>query len=156
MGEFSVILQQLLSFLIMLVIGYAASRTSIMSRNFLDGLSGLILKVLLPVNIFANALNGTSRAELLSCWPILLLSAGMYAGLISVFAVVSRLIVSEREKRRIFQAAMVFGNAGFLGIPLLLALYPARGAIFIALMSIIDQLHTARTSPCRKAEKRSA
>lgn len=139
MGAFQVIIQQLVSFLIMIVIGYAACRTSVLSSNFLDGLSSLILKVLLPINIFANALNGTSRAELLSCWPILLLSVGMYIGLIGVFAAVSRFLVRESGKRRVFQAAMVFGNAGFLGIPLLLALYPDRGPIFIALMSIIDQ-----------------
>ena len=139
MGAFQVIIQQLVSFLIMLVIGYAACRTSVISGNFLDGLSTLILRVLLPINIFANALNGTSRAELLSCWPILLLSVGMYIGLIGVFAAVSRLLVKERGKRRIFEAAMIFGNAGFLGIPLLLALYPDRGPLFIALMSIVDQ-----------------
>ena len=70
MGAFQVIIQQLVSFLIMIVIGYAACRASVLTSNFLDGLSSLILKVLLPVNIFAYALNGTSRAELLSCWPI--------------------------------------------------------------------------------------
>lgn len=140
MGAFEIILWQLASFFIMLVIGYIASRTSVMSKDFLDSLSGLVMKVLLPICIFSNAVNGTSRAELLSCWPILLLSVGMYAGLIAVFAVVSRWLVPELGRRRIFQAAMIFGNAGFIGIPLLLALYPARGAIFIALMSIVDQL----------------
>ena len=30
----------------------------------------------------------------------------------------------------IFQAAFIFGNVGFIGLPLLIALFPERGALF--------------------------
>ena len=35
---------------------------------------------------------------------------------------------------------MIYGNVGFLGIPLLSAAFPERGGLYIALFSIIDQL----------------
>ena len=36
-------------------------------------------------------------------------------------------------------AALIFGNAGFIGIPIIMALWPHEGAIYVALMSIVDQ-----------------
>ena len=39
-----------------------------------------------------------------------------------------------------FQGAFIFGNAGFIGLPLVLALFPKHGALYFALMSLTDQL----------------
>lgn len=46
---------------------------------------------------------------------------------------------SGRAEGHIFQASLIFGNAGFIGIPLIMALFPREGAIYVALMSIVDQ-----------------
>ena len=62
--SFSIILNQLISFFLMMIAGYLAARLKIISRKFLDGLSALIMKILLPVLVFANMMNGTSRSQL--------------------------------------------------------------------------------------------
>lgn len=139
MEQFIVVLNQLFQFFIILFIGYYAAKKAIISKGFLDGLASLIMKILLPILIFANATNGTSRKELIACYPILFLSIGMYAGLMILFYFVAKFLKLKGDKGRVFQAAMIFGNAGFLGIPLLTAVFPARSALYITLMSIIDQ-----------------
>lgn len=140
MNSFYIILSQVIQFFIMLSIGYLATRNAIMDKIFLDKLSKLIMRVLIPLLIFANAMHGTSRDLLFASYPILLLSLGMYIALITTFYFAAKIIKLSGETNRVYQASMIFGNAGFIGIPLILALYPDNGAIYIALMSIIDQI----------------
>lgn len=69
----------------------------------------------------------------------MLLTAVMYALLILVFWLVAKLLRLKGSRSHVFQASLIFGNAGFIGIPLIMALWPQNGAIYVALMSIIDQ-----------------
>lgn len=137
--SFFIILNQLISFFLMMIVGYLAAHLRIVSREFLDGLSALIMKILLPILIFANMMNGTSRSQLAQDFPILFLSAAMYIALICIFALMAKLLRLPRERGQIFQAAFIFGNVGFIGIPLVMGISPEHGAIYVALMSIIDQ-----------------
>ena len=105
----------------------------------LDGMCMLLTRVLIPLLVFSNAVNGTTRAELVDNWGIMLLTAIMYASLMAVFAVVAWMIRLRGSRSHLFQAGFIFGNAGFIGIPLVLALFPKHGALFIVLMSIVDQ-----------------
>lgn len=139
MNQFILVLNQLFQFCIMMIVGYIAAKTAVASKEFLDGLSKLIMRVLMPILIFANATNGTSRAQLLECYPIIFLSIGMYIGLIFLFSLVAKVAGLKGERNRVYRASMIFGNAGFIGIPILLALYPQKGGIYVTLMSIVDQ-----------------
>ena len=69
----------------------------------------------------------------------MLLTAVMYALPILVFWLVAKLLRLRDSHSHVFQASLIFGNAGFIGIPLIMALWPQNGAIYVALMSIIDQ-----------------
>lgn len=139
MDQFTIIVNQLFQFGIMLSAGYCAARTSVLSEPFLSGLARLIMSVLLPILIFANAANGPTRAHLIEGYPIILLSLGMYVGLISITALLAKITGLRRERAGVYRAAMIFGNAGFIGIPLLMGIFPENGAVYIVLMSIVDQ-----------------
>lgn len=140
MDLFYIISNQLFQFFVMMVCGYIAARRGILSQPSLDVLSKVIIGILLPILIFANAMNGTTRQILFDCYAMILLSAGIYGGLIVLQAVIARLLGHRGNRSRIYQATMIYGNIGFLGIPLLSAAFPERGGLYIALFSIIDQL----------------
>ncbi len=139
MVQFNIVLNQLILFLILMMIGYIAVRLHIIGEDFLDGLSRLIMKILLPLLVFSNAISGTSRSQLLNCYPILLLTLGFYISIIIVCYVLAKILRLKGERNKVFRAALIFGNAGFIGIPLITSIFPQNGAIYIALMSIIDQ-----------------
>lgn len=140
MDSFYIISNQLFQFFVMMVCGYWAAHRGILTQSGLGMLSGVIIRLLLPVLIFANALDGTTRQILFDCYPMILLGAGIYAGLIGVHAVSSRALGLSGNKRRIYEATMSFGNVGFLGIPILSAAFPGYGGIYIALFTIVDQI----------------
>ncbi len=140
MNLFYIISSQLFQFFIMMVCGYIAAKKGILSRSTLDALSKVIIGLLLPILIFANAMNGTTRQILFDSYQIILLGIGLYGGLIVFQAVVARILRLKGNHSRIYQATMIYGNVGFLGIPLLSAAFPGHGGIYIALFSIVDQL----------------
>ena len=140
MDLFYIIAGQLFQFFVMMVFGYIGARRGILSRNILDAMSKLIIGLLLPVLIFANAMNGTTRDILFGSYQMILLAMGFYLGLMLLQAIVARLFQFQGNHGRMYQAAMVFGNVGFLGIPLLSAAFPGHGGIYIALFSIVDQI----------------
>lgn len=140
MELFYIISNQLFQFFVMMVCGYIGARRGIVSHAALDVLSKVIIGILLPILIFANAMNGTTRQILFDCYAMILLSAGIYGGLIVLQALTARVLGHKGNRSRIYQATMIYGNVGFLGIPLLSAAFPERGGLYIALFSIIDQL----------------
>ena len=139
MGQFGVMIGQLVGFLIMLMVGYGCVRLRFYGQMALDGMCSLLLNVLIPVLVFSNAVDGADRAQLAANWGVMLLTAVMYALLILVFWLVAKLLRLKGSRSHVFQASLIFGNAGFIGIPLIMALWPQNGAIYVALMSIIDQ-----------------
>ncbi|MDO4281506.1 MAG: AEC family transporter [Peptococcaceae bacterium] len=139
MEAFWVIFEQLVAFFLMLLIGYVAARTKITTREFLDRLATLIMKLLLPIMIFANMMNGTSRAQLAEDVPALFLAMGIYGALIVIFALLGKVLRLPKDRAQIFQGVFVFGNVGFIGLPLMISVSPAHGAIYSALVSIVDQ-----------------
>ncbi|MBW3092956.1 AEC family transporter [Bifidobacterium sp. 82T10] len=139
MGQFGVMVGQLVGFLIMLLVGYGCVRLRFYGKTALDGMCSLLLNVLIPVLVFANAVDGATRAQLAANWGVMLLTAVMYALLVVVFRLFAWALRLTGSRSRVFQASLVFGNAGFIGIPLIMALFPKEGAIYVALMSIVDQ-----------------
>lgn len=139
MDSFLVILEQLVAFFLMMLIGYVAAKKKVTTREFLDRLATLIMKLLLPIMIFANMMNGTSRDQLAGDLPALFMVLGIYLSLIVIFKILALLLRLPKDRAQIFQAVFVFGNVGFIGLPLMLSVSPAHGAIYSALVSIVDQ-----------------
>ncbi len=139
MEQFNIVLNQLILFFVLMIIGYIAVRLHVVGEEFLDGLSRLITRILLPLLVFSNAVSGTTRSQLFECYPILLLTLAFYISIIVVCLALGKILRLKGERNKVFRAAFVFGNAGFIGIPLITAIFPENGPIYIALMSIIDQ-----------------
>ena len=139
MGQFAIMVGQLVGFFIMLMVGYGCVRLRFYGQTALDGMCSLLLNVLIPLLVFSNAMAGADRAQVEANWGAMLLTAVMYALLILVFRLVAWALRLKGSRSHVFQAALIFGNAGFIGIPIIMALWPHEGAIYVALMSIVDQ-----------------
>lgn len=54
MGQFGVMIGQLVGFLIMLMVGYGCVRLRFYGQTALDGMCSLLLNVLIPVLVFSR------------------------------------------------------------------------------------------------------
>lgn len=134
------VLNQLIGMGVMLAVGAVCVRTKLLNEESLQGICRLILNVGIPMLVFSNAISGTTRADLFASAAIIGITILLYALLIASMWLLAKLLRLPGERGRMFQGAFIFGNAGFIGLPLVLALFPKHGALYFALMSLTDQL----------------
>lgn len=137
---FNIVIMQILNFVVYALIGVYAVKSKVISKEGLGVLSAFIIKLALPIMIFIYTINGTTRAQFFASLPVLALGAVMFIGLYMLGMVVSGLVKLEGNERKVYRACFMFGNVGFMGIPILMALLPGKGMLYMSLFTIIDQL----------------
>lgn len=137
---FQATLSTMLIFFLMLAIGFIAGRTGVIKPDFMPGFSQLITKVFLPALIFYSTVTSVTAEKLADNLVILALSAGVYIVLALFALIVAKAMRLPHDKDRVFQFAFIFGNTGFVGIPLLSAVFPDYGLLFMCLFTVVDQL----------------
>ena len=140
MNYFSIVLEQIEIFVVYMLIGIFAVKLHFLDRSKLGMLSGCITKILLPLLIFTNTINGTTREQFLSSAVIILLAAVLYLVLYVVAAILAKLLRINYRHESLYRACTMFGNCGFMGIPIITTLYPEQGGLYIAMYTVIDQL----------------
>lgn len=141
MDSFYLVLTQLELFTVMVLLGIVGIKTKALSESALSDLSKLIMRLILPVMIFHKSINGATRMDMISCFKEVILSAiFMYALLYCAGFILKRVFALRGNYGRVFHASTMFGNVGFIGIPLILGILPERGMLYMALFTIVDQI----------------
>lgn len=140
MEYLTLVLGQLFSFMIFIFIGVIAIKKNVFDEKGLQVLSNLIIKITMPIMLFCNTINGSTKKEFIATIPILLLTILMFVLLFFICYILRLTFKLEGNKAKVYHASTMFGNIGFMGIPILLAIFPEKGMLYIALFTIIDQL----------------
>lgn len=140
MNYFFIVSQQILILIIYALAGIIAVKTKIFHEDSLTVLSKFIMKLAMPLLIFTGTINGTTKKEFMECLPLLAGAVFMYFVLFFLCFGLKRLFRVSGDRGNIYHAASMFGNIGFMGIPILSAMFPEKGMLYIALFTIIDQL----------------
>ena len=139
MDLFSIILIQMVMLAIYVLVGIIGIKTKVMNREALEYISRFIMKLSLPIMIFTNTLNGATSREVIETLPMLLIALCMFGFMFCVGTVVSRIFKMKGDNKQLYKALMMFGNVGFIGIPLIASIFPERGMLYIAIFTIADQ-----------------
>lgn len=141
MESFYLVLTQLEIFTVMILLGIIAIKIKALNEIYLGDLSKLIMRLILPVMIFQKSINGATRTDMLLCFTEVVLSTiFMFGALFFAGFILKRLFSLQGNYGRVFHASTMFGNVGFIGIPLVLGILPERGMLYMALFTIIDQI----------------
>lgn len=139
MSYFSVVSVQIIIFLVYATIGVIARKTNILNEQSLDMLARFIIKISLPIMIFMYTINGATKETFLSALPILPATACLYVFLATLAFILSRVFRLQGNEKNVYRACVMFGNIGFMGIPIICAVFPEHGMLYIGLFTIIDQ-----------------
>ena len=121
---------------VVLIVGFVLGKTRIINEVSSKGLSTLIVMVAQPALIISSI---TSKEYSFENLKLGLAGVGLSLLLHCVIALVARLLcvkIKDFDKKKITEFALVFGNTGFLGIPLFDALLPDNGG-FVASFFIV-------------------
>ncbi len=139
MEQFFIVLTQIGIFLFLIVMGVIAVRTGILNEASLGSVSRLVMRMALPAYIFVNTVEGATREGLAESLMVIPLAAALYALLALLSRLLERIFHLRGNRSRVFRAIVMFGNVGFMGIPLVVELYPDTALLYIALFTILDQ-----------------
>lgn len=139
MAQFFIILQQLFIFTVFVSIGILCVKCKIFDEGSLNAISKFIINVSMPIMLICNLLAGPSLNSLIDAFPIFTAYLASFILLYLSNCVIVWFFNFEYQKANIYKAMATFSNAGFIGIPLILALYGKEGSIFMSLCIIVDQ-----------------
>lgn len=140
MTYFPIVLEQIALFVIYALLGVYAVKRGYFTSASLDVLSKLLIKITIPIMLFANTINGATRQEFIAALPILLATVLMYILLYVLSLILARVFRLTGNRGHVYQACTMYGNIGFIGIPIVAALFPEKGMLYIALFTVVDQL----------------
>lgn len=135
----SIVAGQMASFAIMLGLGAFAGYCGIVRRESVNDVIAVSLKLLLPIMVFSFVYKGSSIQGITAHIAIVPLTLALYAVLVGVTWLVSCLLRLSGPKAAVWRMTFIFGNTGFIGLPVLSALFPDSGAVSLAMFMMLDQ-----------------
>ncbi len=128
--DFSSIFNQVLILFLVLMIGYVLRKTEFLDEAATNKITSIVVKVTAPLLIIDAMLEPTEM-DFAAVSLLLLIAAGIYLFLMGMAFVVPTILRVRDKNLGVFRFMTVFGNVGFMGFPVLMAIY-GKEAIFIA------------------------
>ena len=136
---FAIIAQQMLAFAAMLALGAYAAHRNIVKRESVSDVIAVSLKVLLPIMLFSFVYQGSTPQNVFAHVSIIPLTLALYALLVTATWLLARLLKLDGARCAAWRMTFIFGNTGFIGLPVLTALFSESGAVMLALFMTVDQ-----------------
>ena len=127
----------MITLFVIVVVGYAAGKMNYMGGEFDRKLSSLVINWTCPALILSSAMTGDlpDRRYIL---PLLGISAFTYVVLTAAAWGLSRVLTKRIENRGILSFAMVFGNVGFMGYPVVASIFGHQAVFYAAVLNVVN------------------
>jgi len=156
-----VMLQQMIVMFLMMAVGYLCYRRQILTEEVSKKVSAIVVNVANPCMILSSALTDQQMQgkELVQTLAIVVI---MYVFLLVMAQLLPRILCIQKESRGAYAAMTVFANIGFMGFPVLAAMYGngalLYGAVFQIPFNILIYTYgvavlTRKPGACAKTEQ---
>ena len=136
MNTFWILMEQIELFIVYLVIGMILVRTGVLSDKGLDWIARVVMKLSLPTMIFVNVVSQVDRTALVQSLSIIGLAVTASILLFGLGVALTKLFHVEGDRSQIYRAMTMFGNVGFMGIPIITSIFPERGMLYVSVFTI--------------------
>lgn len=121
----------------LIAIGIFEQRSGLFDDKLINAFSAITSKLILPVMLI-TLIGSVSRAELIGSWKFFLCSVGFYAITVSVSRLISNLPAIPSGQKGMHTLIMSFGNAGFIGVPLIVSVFGDSAGTAAAAFSFVE------------------
>jgi len=135
-----IVVYQIVILAVLILTGFLAVRTGLVSIRVKDGLAQLVFKLTLPLLIFTkiSSLKLTGQLVVNSLWYFFLVYLAFFI-MYSVGKMSILLFRLGKEGKSVFLTHSIFGNIVFLGFPLMDALFPGgQGILYATLYHLVS------------------
>lgn len=133
----TVVLQQMIMIFILIAIGMLLYKKEMLSERTSKQISGIIANVTNPALLICSAFREGPKASIQELGVALVIFLIIYAILIAVSFLIPRILRVPNNYHYCYQMLTIFGNVGFIGIPLASAVLGAESLIFVSIYNLI-------------------
>lgn len=138
MAAFLETLEQMLVLFLVLLVGCIARRCHITDDSFDARLSSVVINISLPAFIISSVLGNDALPERSVIAMTFLYALVAYLIMIALAELVCRLLPGalSRAARGTFRFGAVFGNIGFMGFPVMQALFGSEAVLYASIFNV--------------------
>lgn len=126
--NFTALLNMIATLFLMLIVGFFAGKLGIVSPTASKNLSRLIITIGQPALIIYSVVRMDYSTENLLLGLEVLVFGILLHAVLAVISYFAYFRFRQLDERKITEFATIFGNVGFIGIPILESLFGAKGA----------------------------
>ena len=121
----------------LVIVGYVAGKLGYLGGDFDRQLSRLVINITCPALILSSAMTGElpDRRFIL---PLLLISLLTYALLTVAAFVLPRFLTRNKDEEGIIGFALMFGNVGFMGYPVIASIFGHEAVFYAAVLNVVN------------------
>ena len=145
--DMGVLIDQMIQFATIVVLGFIIYKLKITNDNMVDNASSLSIKYCFPLLLFTTIVSGATRAQMLTMLPF---AIGVIICEVFAFAATAftgKLLRLKGATYYMHIGCGAYGNTGFVGLPVAIALFPETGAIAVAIYMFIDFIFMYSLTP---------
>ncbi|RCW49207.1 MULTISPECIES: AEC family transporter [unclassified Halanaerobium] len=131
--DFQLIIGQIVSLFILIFIGYYLRKINYLNENNMAAISKLLMNLILPAMIISSLQMELNKNLISNMKTILIYWFIFYIFLIITANLITKLFSLPKSKKIIVKFLLIFGNIGYMGIPVADALLPENGLAYAAL-----------------------
>ena len=135
--ETEIILHQMLRLFIIMLLGYILYKVKLIDHDFIKKLTKLLLNVTLPATIFSSVLQQDTQRDTGAVAEVFLIGIAVYIVLPIVSLIAVKLMRLPKKDHGLYAFMMTYSNVGFMGFPLMDALYGQTAVFYAAIVNII-------------------
>ncbi len=135
-----VLITQMTQLFIIMFAGYMLFKFKYFTVEFNKRLTRLILDVTLPLMILSSVLGQTGKKEYGKIAEVIAVSLAIYMVLPIISVIVIKILRFRKEEQGLYIFMHTYSNVGFMGFPIINALYGEKALLYAAILNIMFNL----------------
>lgn len=132
----SVILNQMLILFIFMFLGILLNRVGIINTDFNQRITKMIIHVTMPCMILASVLKQDGERDMHALIILAIVGIAFYIILPIVAFLMVHFFPVRTERKGLYMFMTIYGNVGFMGFPVLNAIYGPQAVFYAAIINI--------------------
>ncbi|KNF09695.1 auxin efflux carrier family protein [Gottschalkia purinilytica] len=131
------VLNQTIILFILVIVGYIIKKINILTDDLIKGFSEFILKLTLPLLIMVSMDREFSKDRLIFTGLIFGISVVIYFMKTFISTLFVKMFSIKEPQKGVYKMLIIFSNLGFMGIPVINAMYGEEGVFYAAILNIV-------------------
>ncbi|MFW6001004.1 MAG: AEC family transporter [Halanaerobium sp.] len=128
--NFQIVLLQIIALFLLIGVGYYLRSSSYLDEKETSAISKILLDIILPAKLIASLQMNVNTDILNNFRDLFLYWIVFYLVLIAVSYLFIKIFNIPTDKKRIIQFFLIFGNVGYMGLPVIDVVFPENGIFF--------------------------